>query len=160
MNIAFINPFRESVLQVLETMANVQVTPGRPTLKEDAVARGDVTGLIGMTSEQAHGSLAISFTQSAILDITTRMLGDKLSDINETVIDLVGELTNIVTGGAKRLLSEKGYDFDLAVPAVVSGKGHLINHKAKGAKIIIPFGMSSGNFFVEVCFQDTSPAKH
>lgn len=160
MNVAFINPFLESMLHVLETMAKVQVTPGRPAIKQDGVARGDVTGLIGMTGDQARGSLAISFTQPAILDITARILGDKLSAIDETVIDLVGEITNIVTGGAKRILSEKGYDFDMAIPAVVSGKDHIVNHKSKGAKIIIPFTTDAGNFFVEVCFEDTPANQH
>lgn len=156
MNVAFINPFLESMLNVLSTMAGMEVQPGRPNIKEDASARGDVTGLIGMTGEQARGSLAISFTEPVIIDITQRILGEKTNKIDETVIDMVGEITNIVTGGAKKLLAENGYDFDMAIPAVVAGKDHIVDHKARGAKIIIPFSTASGNFFVEVCFEEGS----
>lgn len=154
MNVAFINPFLESMLNVLTTMAALEVKAGRAALKEDSVARGDVTGLIGMTGEQARGSLAISFTEPVILEVTTRILGEPVKEIDDTVIDMVGEITNIVTGGAKKLLAEKGYHFDMAIPAVVAGTGHVIDHKARGAKILIPFTIAAGDFFVEVCFED------
>lgn len=154
MNVEFINPFLESMLNVLSTMAGMEVRPGRPAIKEEAAAAGDVTGLIGMTGQQAKGSLAISFTEPVIIDITQRILGERMTKVDETVIDMVGEITNIVTGGAKKLLAERGYDFDMAIPAVVAGKGHIVDHKARGAKIIIPFNTDSGNFFIEVCFED------
>jgi chemotaxis protein CheX len=153
MKVEFINPFLESIVNVLETMANVKATPGKPQRKEEDVAHGDVTGVIGMASEQVKGSLAITFTSAAIFDIAKRMLGEEVTDINNTVTDLVGEITNMVTGGAKRVLAEQGYDFDMAIPAVIAGKNHRISHKSNGMKIIIPFSIIAGKFYVEVCFE-------
>lgn len=155
MKVEFINPFLVSIVNVLETMADVKATPGKPQRKEVDVANGDVTGVIGMASQQVKGSLAITFTSAAIFDIAKRMLGEEVTDINHTVTDLVGEITNMVTGGAKRLLAEQGYDFDMAIPAVVTGKNHQISHKSNGMKIIIPFSIAAGKFFVEVCFEDS-----
>ena len=157
MNVAFINPFLESILNVLNTMAQLEAKPGRPMLKKDDVACGDVTGVIGMTSVQAKGSLAITFSEAAILDISKRMLGEESSEIDATVTDLVGEITNMVTGGAKRILADQGYDFDLAIPAVVAGKNHKIMHKFHGPKVIVPFVTEAGDFFVEVCFEAITP---
>lgn len=156
MNVTFINPFLESILNVLSTMAQVEAKAGRPLIKKDDVARGDVTGVIGMTSAQAKGSLAITFSEAAILDISKRMLGEESDELDETVTDLVGEITNMVTGGAKRILADKGYDFDLAIPAVVAGKNHKIMHKFHGPKVIVPFSTDAGEFFVEICFEDVS----
>ncbi|EEZ41983.1 chemotaxis protein CheX [Photobacterium damselae subsp. damselae CIP 102761] len=65
---------------------------------------------------------------------------------------MVGEITNMVTGGAKRILADKGYDFDMATPAVVSGRGHTITHKCEGAVIIMPFESDYGRAFIEICF--------
>ena len=76
MKVEFINPFLESIVNVLETMANVKATPGKPQRKDEDVAQGDVTGVIGMASEQVKGSLAITFTSAAIFDIARRMLGE------------------------------------------------------------------------------------
>ena len=60
----------------------------------------------------------------------------------------------MVTGGAKRILSDKGYDFDLAIPAIVFGKNHKVVHKSLGPKVIVPFTTSAGQFCVEICFED------
>lgn len=154
MNAELINPFLEAILDVLSTMAQLEAKPGRPTLKQDDAAHGDVTGLIGMTGEQARGSLAVTFSERAILDISRRMLGEESKTIDATVTDLVGEITNMVTGGAKRILADKGYHFDLAIPAVVSGKNHQIIHKSRGPKIIVPFATEAGPFYVEICFEN------
>lgn len=154
MKVEFVNPFLEAILNVLRTMAMMEAKPGKPQLKKSDIANGDVTGLIGMAGEQARGTLAITFTEPVILEITNRMLGENLTAIDETVTDMVGEITNMVTGGAKKLLSEKGYRFDMAIPSVVAGKGHVIHHKSKAPIINVPFSSEAGEFFIEICFEE------
>ncbi len=153
MDVEFINPFLNSMSSVLTTMATLSINPGGASLKQDDLPPGDVTGIISMSSPQTRGTLAISFTKPVILEITKRMLGDELSEIDDTVIDLVGEITNMVTGSAKRMLGEKGYEFDMATPIVITGVDQKISHLAKGPVIIIPFETESGTFYVEVCFE-------
>jgi len=134
-------------------MAMMEIKPGKPELKNDTTAKGDVTGLMGMTSDQIKGSIAITFTEPMILEICNRMLGEKPDSMNEMTADLAGEITNMVTGGAKNILNEMGYDFAMAIPAVVSGHGHEINHKSDGPKILIPFKSDDGEIFIEICFE-------
>lgn len=152
MNVEFINPFLSSLLNVLSTMAQTDLTPGKPRIKKDEIARGDVSGLIGMVGPQTKGSFSISFEEKLALEIMNRMLGEKPSHINEEVTDMIGEITNMVTGGAKNILGEKGYEFQMATPVVVSGKGHTITHKCDGAKILIPFTSGFGEAHIEVTF--------
>lgn len=154
MKVEFINPFLEAIMNVLNTMAKLEAKPGRPAIKTNEVAKGDVTGLMGMTGEQARGTLAITFTEPVILEITKRMLEEEVTRIDDTVTDMVGEITNMVTGGAKRILSEHGYRFDMAIPSVVSGKNHIIHHKSRAPIIIVPFNTQAGNFFIEICFEE------
>ena len=153
MNIEFINPFINSISNVIVTMATLEVTPGTAKSKTDDHAYGDVSGIIGMISDTLKGSMALSFTEPAILEITSRMLGEKVTSIDEMVADCVGEITNMVTGGAKTILAETGHYFDMATPVIVTGKGHDITHRFKGAKVIIPFTIPAGEFFVEICFE-------
>ena len=123
-------------------------------LKKTNIAHGDVTGLMGMTGDKVKGSFSISFSKAAILDITERMIGEKVTTINDTVTDMVGELTNMATGGAKKLLADKGHDFDMAIPVVIAGVNHEIIHKSKGPIINVPFTIESGEFFIEISFED------
>ncbi len=154
MNVEFVNPFLESILGVLQTMASTKATQGKLFLKGDKNAKGDVTGLIGLTGEKAKGSLAITFSETAILSIASRMLGEPITSLDDSVADCVGEITNIVTGGAKKLLSEKGYTFELALPTTIIGKGHTITHNTTGKVICVPFETDAGTFVVEVCFDE------
>ncbi|KKC98095.1 MULTISPECIES: chemotaxis protein CheX [Photobacterium] len=152
MRAEFVNPFLASLLNVLKTMASMELAPQKPLLKKDEVARGDVSGLIGMIGPQTRGSMSITFDEGLALEIMQRMLGERPNGINDEVTDMVGEITNMVTGGAKRMLSEKGYDFEMATPAVVSGRGHTITHKSEGAIIIMPFESEYGKAFIEISF--------
>jgi len=154
MNVEFVNPFLDAIMNVLTTMAQSEAQADKPYLKEDCLAQGEVTGMIGLAGDRVKGSLAITFTTPAILHITSQMLGEELTEIDETVKDLVGEITNMVSGGAKKALSEKGYKFEMAIPTTITGKSHTITHKTLGAVVVVPFEMDSGKFFVEVCFED------
>lgn len=107
MNVEFINPFLSSLINVLATMAQTELTPGKPKVKKDEVAQGDVSGLIGMVGPQTKGSFSITFEESLALTIMERMLGERPDSINEDVTDMVGEITNMVTGGAKTCSAKK-----------------------------------------------------
>jgi chemotaxis protein CheX len=152
MNVEFINPFISSLLNVLSTMAQTKLTPGKPQIKKSEIAKGDISGLIGMVGPQTKGSFSITFDAELSLILMERMLGERPTEINEEVTDMVGEITNMVTGGAKNLLGDKGYEFEMSTPIVVSGHGHTITHKCDGIKIIMPFTSAHGVAHLEVCF--------
>lgn len=154
MEAKFVNPFLSSLLNVLSTMAQMELKPQAPRLKKDDVARGDVSGLIGMVGPTTKGSFSVSFDKSLALEVMHRMLGERPKELNEDVTDMIGEITNMVTGGAKRILAEQGYDFDMATPIVVTGPSHTIQHKSDGAKILMPFVSEYGSATIEICFDD------
>lgn len=154
MDVRLINPVLETMLTVLGTMANVRPNVGKPSLKNDEIARGEVTGIMSMVSPQARASLAITFTKPVIIDIVRRMLGEEIKDIDDTARDLTGEMANMVVGGAKNLFAAQGYDFNMSSPNILSGKGHTVNHQFSGKTILLPFTADSGQFFIEICFED------
>ncbi len=156
MNVNFINPILQSVVNVLVTMAQLEVKPGKPFLKKNTEAVGDLTGLIGMAGDTVKGSFAITFTEPCILAIAGLMFGVNDTECTNETVDLVGEITNMVCGGAKARLAEEGYKFAMAVPMMIKGKNHCFRHATSGPVIIIPFETKVGKFFVEVCFEEKS----
>ena len=153
MNVDYVNPFLGALVEVLSTMAAINAERGDLSVKGYKSALGDVTGRIDMRGA-ATGSLAVSFTEPAILAIFANMVGEQRDALDDEVADLVGEITNMVSGGAKRVFSEKGYEFDMATPELLTGKGHLIEHGVEGRTILVPFKTEAGEFFVEVCFEE------
>lgn len=153
MNVDFINPFVETINHILATMASLSCEYGKPYLKADRRPLGVVTGLIPMSGELVRGSLAISFSAGAITAISSNMLGEDIADVDDSCRDLTGELTNMLSGGARKLLWEKGYDFDMAKPGILSGETD-IEHAGQGPVIVIPFITKAGPFYIEVALSD------
>ncbi|PIE62640.1 MAG: chemotaxis protein CheX [Desulfobacter postgatei] len=151
MDVTLINPFINATINVLETMAFVTVTADKPYLKKDNVAVGDVTGVIGLTGV-AQGTIAVTFEEKCILAIVSNMFGEKIDTLNHDIADAVGELTNMISGQARRELDEMGKVFTATIPSVITGKKHTIRHYGGGPKIAIPFQTESGSFTIEVCF--------
>ncbi|MCV2886606.1 chemotaxis protein CheX [Aestuariibacter sp. AA17] len=152
MNVEFINPFISSLMNVLKTMAQTELKPGKPKRKTDEQARGDVSGLIGMVGPQVKGSLSITFEEQLALEIMERMVGERPASLDAEVTDMVGEITNMICGGAKSELADKGYEFGMATPVIVTGKGHTITHQVDGPKVIMPFASEWGFAYLEICF--------
>ncbi len=153
MNVKFINPFLEGTISVLKTMAFVEPRSGKPYLKVDSAAKGDVSGIIGLTGSAA-GSLALSFSEGAILKIVSNMLGEDIKSINNDIKDAVGEITNMISGVARKNLEAEGFYIQAAIPTVVAGKGHSITHVMGGPSLIIPFDIDEGTFVVDVCLAE------
>ncbi|MCF8067803.1 MAG: chemotaxis protein CheX [Desulfobacterales bacterium] len=156
MDAEMINPFIKATMNVLETMAFVKSTKaGKPFLKKDNVARGDVTGVIGVTGE-ANGTIYVTFEEGSILKIVSNMFGEEMKELDSEVADAVGELTNMISGQARRELESIGKVFEAAIPSVITGKNHCIAHITKGPQIAIPFSIEEGNFLIEVCLEKQS----
>lgn len=155
MNVEYINPFLHSAVNVISTMAFIDPKPGAPYIEKTNKTKGEVTGYLGLAGSNIKGTVIISFQGKAALEIVSSMLGEEFLEINQDIEDAVGELTNMIVGGAKRVLSEKGYKFNLAIPTIVTGEEVTLNIKTKGPMITIPFTLDSGTAFsVSACFEE------
>ncbi len=155
MDVSIINPVITSILSVLSTMAHIDPVAGKPKLKNksDLVYGKHITGLISMTGPQARASVALTFPENAILYIANNMLPNEASQIDGVVIDLAGELANMVLGGTKGIMEEKGMMFDLSLPTIIVGNEYMIAHVTNSPIIVLPFKMPQGDFFVEAGFE-------
>ena len=145
-----IQPFIEATVNVLKMMAGIDPLPQPPRLKTTHEAYGDITAIIGMAGDSVKGSFAVSFTEPCILEIMSNMLGEEIKALSRDVSDGVGEITNIIIGGAKAQLAEKGHVIGMAIPTVVSGKGHSVEHVTEQPVTLVPFETPAGPFFIEV----------
>jgi chemotaxis protein CheX len=147
----FINPFLQATINVLTTMANVTPAPGKPYIKQDKKCIGDISGIIGLTGA-SKGAIVLSFSTGAVCKIVGAMLGETYTEINEDIKDAVGELTNMISGDARRRLAEIGAVFEAGIPTIISGKGHEVESVTKGPVIAMPFTVDGDVFVVEASF--------
>lgn len=152
MDAKLINPFLESTLYVLKTIAKIDAEKGKPYLKKNNVAKGDVSGIIGLAGDM-NGLISVTFTESCILYIVTGMFGEEVKEMNEEIGDAVGEITNMISGQARQKLEALGTNLQAAIPSVVMGKNHTISHMTKQPIIALPFSTPGGEFTIEICFE-------
>jgi len=152
MDVELAKPFIKAAIDVLSTMAFIKPEVGRPYIKKNNVAAGDVSGMVGITGDQS-GSVSLSFSKGCAVAIVKNMLGDEIEDIMQDVKDAVGELTNMISGQARAGLAEQGLIFQGSTPTVVMGDGHTISHISRGPIMAIPFTTKDGDFTIEFCFE-------
>lgn len=157
MNVNFINPVLASMLNVLSTMAHIVPEVGTPKKKDkyEIVHGKNITGVMSMVGRKGNASIALTFSEDAILRIASEMFHSEISMIDGMVIDLVGELANMVLGGAKSELEKGGYFFQLSLPTIILGCDYLVAHKTDAPIIMLPFTIPEGGFILEAGYEET-----
>ena len=149
MDVRFINPFIVATQNAMQTMAGLEVTRGSPFVKGTFQALADISGIIGLAG-QAKGAVVVSFPFSLGQKIFEAMTGESVPLDDPGITDAVGEMANMIAGGAKGALTEMGMDFRISVPSVVVGKEHSISHKSDAPCLVIPFQLGSETFWLQV----------
>ena len=152
MNLKYVEPFKQATNNVLSMMAATEVTFAAAGPRTTAKSFGAITGMIGMTAAGVSGNMLISFDEPSILGVIENLVGERYPNIGQDVIDAVGELTNMICGGAKAIFSKEGLVFDMATPAIIVGQGIEIG-QVKGQQVVsVLCSTPSGQFVIESCF--------
>ncbi|MEI6808229.1 MAG: chemotaxis protein CheX [bacterium] len=143
--------FCKSAEQVYETMVFTKVTCGLPLIKKEHFPCGAISGTIGITSSLFAGRLSLVFSQeTAEKSFRSMMMMGDTDPVNESEMkDAVGELANMVAGGAKADLQAQGIDYVISLPTVVVGKDHCLESPKGCETMVIPAKIGDGEFFVE-----------
>ena len=105
-------------------------------LKKDRVAKGDVTGVIGLTGA-ANGTVSVTFQRGSILKIVSSMFGEEITTVDGDVADAVVELTNMISGQARKELEKTRSEWVEARIEVQKTKAELKEAKKQNTISII-----------------------
>ncbi|GIX02760.1 MAG: chemotaxis protein CheX [Thermogutta sp.] len=147
MRAELINPFMRSLQKTFTTMLNCPVRRTSLAVKEDCRACHEVSGVIGLTGK-AVGAVVLSLSKEVALKAASTLLCTEMSEVNEDVLDAVGELTNMVAGGAKAELEE--FQLAVSLPNVITGKQHEVHFPSNVVPISIHFTCDWGDLSLEV----------
>jgi chemotaxis protein CheX len=127
-------------------MLNIDMTMDKPLLKNDKTTSGDVTGVMGLTGEgDKKGMMCISFSRSGALFAYKTLMGEDRSDMGPEVVDAIGELTNIISGQARKEIENAGVTLKASIPTVVVGKEVELHFMCKLPIISLPFHFPTDN---------------
>ncbi|HER63220.1 MAG TPA: chemotaxis protein CheX [Desulfobacteraceae bacterium] len=135
--------------EIFETMIPMDLSAGPPAKEQVQSFRCHVSGILGFSGD-IRGMVTIHCPDAVAMAITANFLGMDVTEVNDDVIDAIGELANMVTGGIKEAFSANNQDIKLSVPTVVAGKSYNINNLTDADWVIIPFTVPEGTFLVEL----------
>jgi len=159
--IEFSKPFVEGIQKVFETMVFTKLEPGKPIIKSDRQAKGDISAIMGLTGtvevggedREFQGMFLLTWETEVYVKIASAMLMEEYTDFNDQIEDVGAEIANIVTGNAKRTLAQMGFKIEMAVPSTVTGKGHCFKYPSGTTTIMVPLTCGHGEFVMELCYQ-------
>ncbi len=144
----YINPVLASAKATFETILGC--TPKRSGMElASATAKYDVSAIIGITGS-ATGTVVVSLSAEAAFAALERMVGVKPDTIDGDVLDAVGEVCNMIAGGAKSKLDS--HQLAISIPNMVSGPGHQIHYPSNVQPIRLQFESEIGPFCIDVGF--------
>ena len=121
------------VPEVMQTMAGLVAVPGSADLEAPQPASlSGIVGAIGLTG-RANGVVYTAFNKSLADMITAKILGGTPSE--QDVSDVVGELTNMITGNVKSQLCDAGFNCSLSIPSVVRGDKITVASKSASMSV-------------------------
>lgn len=157
MDPSFISPFVTSIQNVFSTMLQLPVDIGDPRVKTEKGSSHDVSGIIGMSGE-ITGSVVLSFPKETAERVVSLFCGMELNADSPDFADAIGELVNMVSGGAKAQFPDNRR-VSISVPSVVVGDNHSIAGQSDAPCVVIPCSTDCGELCIEVAIKEQAGAQ-
>ena len=137
----------QSVEEVLGLMLGVPVNVAKDTAVEsDSVTLTAVIGLAGALS----GAYTVLVPSEAAMQMTACMAGIEITTVDETVIDGLGEITNMLAGAWKSKIASLNAACLLSVPTVVTGTQYEVHKRTTAFRLSRSYRFNNSLFTVTI----------
>lgn len=137
------------LVDVFETMLSMKavVVPGAgvPQLQER------VTGCVAFAGEHINGAVYLHLGTPFAGQVAAAMLGLEPAELGESEVnDVVGEATNMLTGGLKSWLCDSGAECAVSTPAIIRGSSFVIEPVPEVEREWLVFQCDQNRIVVEI----------
>ncbi|MBQ3034344.1 MAG: chemotaxis protein CheX [Deferribacterales bacterium] len=145
-----INCVISSVLGVLSQALGAEATKEGVYVKKDDSNGSHLSAVIEVTGDH-KGAFIISLSEDDAKRMASVLLMEEKNFLDSDVMDAMGEIINMISGGAKAALVKLGLNFKLTPPVFILGKGTKLFRSVSYVPYIgVSFTSDVGNFSVEV----------
>lgn len=155
----FIDTFIQAVINTHKVTCNAEVSLGKPVVKPEFEPHGEVVGIVGIVANDMKWVLLVAYSKDAATELYRSLFDEKKDTVDKEVIDMVAEMTNQIYGVAKSILNQRGYNFEMAIPTVISGNFET-RLSGAGATLTIPFQVktNSAHLWIDITLEKTKPS--
>jgi chemotaxis protein CheX len=154
----YVSLLSKQCVSVFYDLGKLMICAGKSFIPDELVdgqtAGEEVSAIMGLAGS-SRGLVWLSMKQSVAFKLVDALAGGTHTALDQQVIDVLGEVANIVAGRVK-LIFQNEYRFELSLPVVIqgvvaalpSGQGSAGNlASAPRKRISIPFTIFEGESF-------------
>lgn len=138
--------FIDEVVNYFSNLSDEPAVMGVPFVKPDEAIIQDFTGLIGVSGAR-KGGIYLTASRKMAVKAADLLLKPEIEKTDEILIDLVGEITNIIAGNVRKVF---GSQFMISVPIVLKGDISELSFKLRKPVYIIPINWKETKSFLAV----------
>jgi chemotaxis protein CheX len=148
---ALANVVGEATREVFTTMLGMELARGE--VHTESVPPNPTEGVVSLVglAGQWVGTGSVSCSARLACQISSQMLMTETDSVNEEVLDVVAELTNMIIGNVKTSLEEKLGPMGMSIPTVVFGKNFTTKSAGNGEWTVVPFQVGEEQMDVKIC---------
>lgn len=144
--------FDQAVIDIFDQMLSKKVSKIGNYLDKSIMEQFFISGMMGFSGD-INGNTSVSFKKNHVQEVVSLLLSEDVEISDEaTIEDGVGEMINMISGQAKRLMAGN-IDINISIPTVVSGKGHQICVKAETPQIFMLYNCEETVFSLQLAFK-------
>jgi flagellar motor switch protein FliN len=150
------NCVTDTLTETFDTMLSMQLTPV-DTLEDPGLNENRMVGAVNFAGEVV-GTVSLQVSRPYSKMVTAAMLGMSLEEEidEETIRDVVGELTNILTGNLKTEFVDAGLSCIISTPHITTGSDFKIDTLNIAPPLKFYFRHDSNDVFIELVVKEES----
>ena len=153
-NNKILNPFKLAVEEILSMMAIISIEYVDAYQTTSQFHFGDLSGIMSLAGEK-KGAIMISFYENLAKKIIAAIMAVPEEEITEEEEhDGVGELINMIAGGAKARLGDSDTHFLLSAPTVITGNQHRVIQQKDMPCVVLVYKIEEDYFAVQICMMN------
>lgn len=139
-----INPFLQSTISIFESVTQLKLTVGKPSLAEFEFNSPVYTITVGIVG-QMKGQAVLSMNIDNAKDIASRMMfGMPVTEFDEIACSALNELSNMIMGNTATIFSTQGKLIDITPPIAMAGSDLTI--RSDISPIAVPLLLNGAEF--------------
>jgi len=135
--------------EVFTSMLGSEIQQVFTPITERSTPFDGVLSLIGLAGALIGNGALVCSAETAC-DLSSRLLCTEVSQIDEQVLDAVGEITNMIVGGFKNLLEPQVGRMQMSIPSVIFGKNICTRDSKADVAVAVRCAFPGGEFGLAV----------
>lgn len=137
------------VKEIFSTMVGAQVSQSSTQVAGVTTFKDSVTAMVGFAGV-FNGLISIHTSKRLAISFASQMLGMTVEEIDDDVIDALGEIANMLGGSFKHHFSLEGHEVRLSIPSVVTGEEYVMSGGLLSDTLTLMFESEDEPFLISV----------